>query len=310
MKVNKRFLLPDGVGSDQQAKDTMIIAHSTATPNASAFSIARNMYNTAPNNGAYVHYIVDDIEIYQVGEVGYKAWGCGEPGNSYGYIQIELCEFTNKEKALMAYDNYVKLLSECCEKYNIPKEVDTNDFTGIKTHNWISHHLGGTNHVDPYPYFDALGISKSQFQNDLKINKDKNTLIINYIEGYGVNSYSLDGIQNLGTNYKLKTGTKWKGLGVYLINNEPMYKIGRTEYLPQKYTQYSNFIEINYVPGYGVMAYDVKGNKINNSNKKFITGTRWKFSSVIKRNYQIYYQVSNSEFILSKYTCGGGYKAV
>lgn len=310
MKFNSTYFLPQNVGSSEQAFDRMVIAHSTATPNASAEAIARNMYNNAPKNGAYVHYVVDDKEIYQVGEIGYKAWGCGEPGNSYGYVQIELCEFDDKNRALSAYQNYVKLISACCEKYKIPKYVDAKGMDGVKTHNWISKNLGGTDHIDPYSYLSGLGISQKQFQNDISIANNKNIVVINYVKGYGVNSYNSQGFQNPNTNRKLKHGTAWKAFGVYLINNQPMYKIGKEEFLPQKYTQYPDFIEINYDPGYGVMAYDIKGNKIPSSNRKFITGTRWKFSSVIKRGYEIFYQVSKTEFILSKFTCGGGYNAV
>lgn len=308
--INDKYRLKSWQGSSQKINTHTLIAHSTATPNAPASAIARNMYNSVENNGAYVHYIVDDKEIYQVGALGYKAWGCGEPGNSYGMVQVELCEFTDVIKALKAYHRWVVFIQDCCQQFSIPLTLDDDKLEGVKTHNWVTKNLGGTDHVDPYSYLLQLGITYTTLKNDIQ-NKNPNVVTIsNYKKGYGVNSYRSDGKQNLGTNKKLLTGTSWKTFGVYLINNEPMYKIGNNEFLPQKYTNFHDKIRINYETGYGVNAYDNNFDQILRTNKKFKTGTEWKFSKVVEHDYRIYYQVSKTEKILSLYTCGGGYGIV
>ena len=82
-------------------------------------------------------------------------------------MQIELCEFTNKSRALKAYRNYIGLIREYAQKYGIPLTLDTNAKRGVKTHNWITHNLGNTDHTDPYGYLSSIGISKSQFAHDI-----------------------------------------------------------------------------------------------------------------------------------------------
>lgn len=168
LKFNKTYSLNDNEGSSTLVtRGTMIIAHSTANPNTSAKNNAA--YEKRTFNNAYVHFIVDDSAIYQVGEPGYVAWGCGSIGNYLAPVQIELCEFTDKAKAKKAYNNYVDLIKWAVKKYGCEKSVDSNNKTsGVKTHNWVSKNLGGTDHSDPVNYLKSIGVSLSQFEKDIQ----------------------------------------------------------------------------------------------------------------------------------------------
>lgn len=165
--INKSCALGANEGSSTWVtQGKMIIAHSTANPNASAKNNA--MYEKRTFNNAYVHFIVDDTSIYQVGEPGYVAWGCGPVGNYLAPVQIELCEFTDKKKALRAYKRYVDLIKWCIKKFGCEKSLDSsNRKSGVKTHGWVSKHLGGTDHSDPVQYLKSIGISMAQFEKDI-----------------------------------------------------------------------------------------------------------------------------------------------
>ena len=167
MKLNKKYALSVNEGSSALAKRDIIVAHSTATPNGEAWAIAHNMKAGINTAQTYVHLVVDDKECYLVGGLGYVAWGCGYYGNQLSPMQIELCEFTNKSRAKKAYRNYVGLIREYAQKYGIPLTLDTNVKRGVKTHNWITQHLGNTDHSDPYGYLSKIGISKAQFAHDI-----------------------------------------------------------------------------------------------------------------------------------------------
>lgn len=54
-------------------------------------------------------------------------------------------------------------------------------------------------------------------------------------------------------------------------------------------------------------AHDASGNQIAGTNTKFLTGTSWKWSETRKLDGQIEFRVSNTEWIPSDYTIGGGY---
>ncbi|KJY55459.1 hypothetical protein JF76_10980 [Lactobacillus kullabergensis] len=82
-------------------------------------------------------------------------------------MQIDLCEFSNKTRAKNAYRNYISLIREYAQKYGIPLTLDTNAKRGVKTHNWVTHNLGNTDHSDPYDYLSSIGVSKAQFAHDI-----------------------------------------------------------------------------------------------------------------------------------------------
>lgn len=169
MKRKYTYALSDREGSSQIAQRKFIVAHSTATPNGEAWAVARNMKRGINTSYTYVHLVIDDKNIYQVGALGYVAWGAGMPANNMAPVQIELCEFTNHRRAMKAYKHYVNWLRWSAKKYGIPLTLDDSRPTGIKTHSWlVQHGYSNTNHTDPWGYLSSLGISKAKFAKDLK----------------------------------------------------------------------------------------------------------------------------------------------
>lgn len=77
--INQQYTLATAEGDSRQTTGTIAIAHSTATTDAPALNISRNMKNDF--NNAYVHFNVDDANVYQVGTPGYVAWGAGAIAN-------------------------------------------------------------------------------------------------------------------------------------------------------------------------------------------------------------------------------------
>ena len=150
-------------GSSQKANNKYIIAHSTATPNATAKNEAQYFKNNWSKIQTYVHFFVDDTGVYASGEQGYVAWGAGATGNANSPAQVELCEFTDKTKALNAYKNYVNLLRDLAKDCGLNNTL----YQGITTHARLAQTNHETNHVDPDLYLNSLGISMEQFKKDL-----------------------------------------------------------------------------------------------------------------------------------------------
>lgn len=99
-------------------------------------------------------------------------------------------------------------------------------------------------------------------------------------------------------------GSSWKSSAIRIINNQEMFQVSSDEYIPLIYTSigFDKVITINYFPGYGVCCYDSNGNMNSESNKRFKTGTQWKFADQRIINGRIMYQVSTDEYIPKEYT--------
>ncbi|WP_219930207.1 peptidoglycan recognition protein family protein, partial [Salmonella enterica] len=115
----------------------------------------------------YVQYIVGDGgRVYAVGEEGYVAWGAGKWANENAPVQVELAQTYSDSQFKKDYQTYVNLLRDSAKKWNIPTTLDSDEYTGIKSHVWVTEHVWG-NHVDPYGYLGTHGITKEQFAHDL-----------------------------------------------------------------------------------------------------------------------------------------------
>lgn len=90
LKISKKYQLANNKGSSQLATPRFIVAHSTATPNGEAWAIARNMKSGINISQNYEHFVIDDKSIYQVGELGYVAWGAGSPANNLAPMLFQL----------------------------------------------------------------------------------------------------------------------------------------------------------------------------------------------------------------------------
>lgn len=165
LTISKEFAINAGTAA---TTGKILVLHSTATPNAPAKNIASYEHRVWKSAETFVHFAVDDVMAYQIGTPGYKAWGAGNV-NSKAPVQIELCEFSDKTKALNAYKNFIALARMMAAKYGIPLTLDDGNKTaGCKSHLWCSKNYGGSDHSDPYQYLPGIGISQAQLAADLK----------------------------------------------------------------------------------------------------------------------------------------------
>lgn len=159
---------------------------------------------------------------------------------------------------------------------------------------------------------ETYGLTKYDSQ---ALNTNNKVIQIKYVQGYGINALDSNGKQIKGSNEKFKHNSRWKQSGVYYVGGKKVFKVSNTEYIPASYTDNQSPvidktpIQINYTKGHGVNAVDVNGNQIKGTNKKFITGTRWKQTGKYVIKDKAYYKVSNTEYIPAYYTVGGGYQA-
>jgi len=165
LKINKSLAINAGTS---RATGRIIVLHSTDDMEATAKDMATYEHRVWRTAETFVHFGVDDKDIYQVGTPGYKAWGAGNV-NKYAPVQIELCEFADKARALKAYKRWIELAVSMAKAYDVPLTLDDSAKTaGFKSHLWCSQNYGGSDHGDPYPYLKTLGISKAQLAADLK----------------------------------------------------------------------------------------------------------------------------------------------
>lgn len=167
--IKKKFMLATDEGSSQRTNNNFITIHSTATPNATARDEAQFFKNNWDTSFAYTHLVVDDQECYIVGSLGYVAWGAGPTANLNSPVQIELCEFPNdKLRAQEAYVNYIHLIRQFADIYEIPKKLDRGLQKEVRTHNYWARINHETNHTDPQTYLSSIGISFEQLRSDVE----------------------------------------------------------------------------------------------------------------------------------------------
>lgn len=178
--INTSYELADGQGDTRVAAGRLLIAHSTADTDATAANIAQYFKNNLDTVQAYTHFAVDDQQACMVGTPGYVAWGAGAVANILAPVQIELCEFSDRTRALAAYRNYIELIRMYADKYGINKTLDdSNRNNGVKTHNWVSRNLGDTDHTDPVDYLASIGITQAQFASDIANGTGASTVVTN-----------------------------------------------------------------------------------------------------------------------------------
>lgn len=253
VKINQDYHLGKNQGDAALAENNILICHSTADPNATAKQVANYEKNTVDNNGAYVHFIVDDSTVCQVGDLKYVAWGAGYTANHQSPCQIELCEFPNDiNRAMQAYRNYVALIRKFATILNIPITLDDSSSRGIKTHSWTSQRWRETDHTDPYTYFSQIGITKAQFKRDIEqstgtdvpVNPDWNGAGADPSGIIGNNQYLKTDKNNIPQGFTVHSGTFTNG-SVAVNNHEwaPTTANKSTGALPayasQKYDSYA-----------------------------------------------------------------------
>lgn len=132
-----------------------LVVHSTANPGATAAN-HRDYWNRIGNNNSMAHWVIDWTgTCYQMAASDRLVWHVGN-GNRYS-VGIEICEATNRADFERGYDEAAKWCADflASRGWGIDRMVSHNEARTI----W-----GGTDHVDPVPYFTRWGKSWSDFE--------------------------------------------------------------------------------------------------------------------------------------------------
>jgi N-acetylmuramoyl-L-alanine amidase len=139
-----------------------VVAHSTATPEATDERELEYFKANWKTRQAFAHFFVDWDSITQMADTDYKAWGAGN-GNPR-FVHVELCETKDEAKFKESYMRYVWLLADILKK----KNLGVTDGGTLVSHAWVSDHLGGTDHRDPLAYLKYHGVSWGKLVADVK----------------------------------------------------------------------------------------------------------------------------------------------
>ncbi|ABV91280.1 endolysin [Lactococcus phage 1706] len=135
-----------------------IVIHSTADLNAIAGDIDQYFDSNWSSVYAFVQWAIDDKEAWQNYDNGFRSWGAGNV-NSYAWSQIEICEFQDDNRAKAAIANAIQLTKAL---------VNEATAKGVKveiiSHKEAAQMFGGSDHVDPIPYFNRFGYTMDWFR--------------------------------------------------------------------------------------------------------------------------------------------------
>lgn len=136
--------------------------HSTANPGATA----ANHVNYWTNNPRYaVHLVSDWKEAYQCVDFKYV---CNQVGNgNRTCIGLEICEAKTEEDFRKGISIARSVILQVLKQYNW--DIDNH----VRSHKWFTENYGGSDHVDPIPYFRKYGWDWNKFINFLKDGKDE-----------------------------------------------------------------------------------------------------------------------------------------
>lgn len=143
-----------------------LVLHSTAAPGAPAANVVAYFKQLQSPNRANAHIVVDWTEAvacvpWEPGRAE-VAWHAGPAANSR-FLGMELCESKDRTQALAAYRNWVQMAATILRAYGWPA-----DEQHVWTHHRVSLTWHETDHVDPDPYLQSLGITWDQVLNDIR----------------------------------------------------------------------------------------------------------------------------------------------
>lgn len=171
--INTAHVLANAEGDMRRTSGKMIVLHSTDNLDASAENNAifeKNNWDGGSRGSryaAYVHFIVGDGVVFQVGTPGYVAWGAGQTANGLAPVQVEMEEASDPAKQKRIYATYIALVRDMAAKYGVPLTLDASGPTGIKTHDWCSRTYHETTHTDPWAALARIGVDRAQLASDL-----------------------------------------------------------------------------------------------------------------------------------------------
>lgn len=146
-----------------------IVIHSTADLNAIAANVDQYFDSNWSSVYAFVQWAIDDKEAWQNYDNGFRSWGAGNV-NSYAWSQIEICEFQDDNRAKAAIANAIQLTKAL---------VNEATAKGVKveiiSHKEAAEMFGGSDHVDPIPYFNRFGYTMDWFRQQVGAAKGGST---------------------------------------------------------------------------------------------------------------------------------------
>lgn len=134
-----------------------LVVHSTANPGVDAEAHWR--YWNSGDRGTSVHLVVDWRQAIALipWEPGRAevAWHAGREANQR-FLSLEICEATHPDQAQAGWQNAVAVAAQVLQAYGWGEER-------LLGHAHVTWWIGGTDHVDPLPYFARWGWSWGHF---------------------------------------------------------------------------------------------------------------------------------------------------
>jgi N-acetylmuramoyl-L-alanine amidase CwlA len=137
-----------------------VVAHSTATPEATA--VSERTFESTHYNEAFVHFFVDWTSIVQVADTNYLSYNSGPQGNAR-FVGVELCETKDPAKFKESYARYTWLLAKILHD----KGLGVSRKKTLWTHHDVSSTLGGSDHTDPDVYLASHGVTIDKLVADI-----------------------------------------------------------------------------------------------------------------------------------------------
>lgn len=134
-----------------------VVMHFTGNYNDTAASEAAYEARTFQN--AFVHEFIDPVEIIQVANPDYIAYGAGSAANRR-FVHLELCHADTKADFNRSYDMWCERAAEYLAARELGVTPAQPDGTGtLWSHADVTKYLGGTTHTDPLAYLAEWGKS-------------------------------------------------------------------------------------------------------------------------------------------------------
>lgn len=180
-QIEKRFI---GLKQYPLTNPRFVIAHESGNnlntgKNALENELAFMTREALKGNTFVSHWVGGGGKIIQLSKTGFVQYGAGAKANRFAYAQVELARTLDPKVFKKDYLAYVWLLKKLANEAQIPNTLNvgnTLNDKGIKTHHWVSSHLGGTNHRDPDDYLAHFGVSLVQFASDLEAYPNEGSL--------------------------------------------------------------------------------------------------------------------------------------
>lgn len=170
-KIDQKYTIPRGVAGGYirgVGRPDGVGIHSSGNPNAGID--AEINYMTRNYLSAFTAAWNSDTKTVEIADTDYQQWGIGPKGNPR-LVQIEMTEdkrLTDKQH-LASIDRTAFWAAVQLWHYGLDCiDAEKTGKGTVWTHNAVSHHLGGTDHVDPMAYLKRHGTNWTEMFNQIK----------------------------------------------------------------------------------------------------------------------------------------------